>query len=106
MADFNSQSTSTAPAILPHEMPRWNVLLRAYLKGRDQSDRVLDKDKPKMNRELYQSYLSPAGIKTARSKAYKRDIQAKIKLWDKRNGKALAAIVEAAGITQQRSTLL
>ena len=92
-AKSSSKEDDSFPWITTDDMPKWDVLLRAYLKPKS-GGRALDYEKPTLD-EYRVLELLQDGEETRESRAYRKKHTTRVKRWNKRNAVAYAALVRA-----------
>lgn len=85
------------PWITPEEMPKWDILLKAYLSTKKVHD-ALSTPKPAVDQQKLAGLLRN-GAETRESKAYEKEMKGIIKTWDDNDGMAYGIVVRACTLT-------
>ena len=100
-----SDDESDFPYITVTNLGQWDMYLRNYLKGKNNSDTVLDLPKPKVDQARWQR-LSDEGVANVRTKQYEEFVKLKKVLWEKQNGIAVSVITRATKKNNTATILL
>ena len=99
------EEDSDFPYITTTNLGQWDLYLRNYLKGKNNSDTVLDDPIPRRDPDKW-TRLSTDGVANAATADYEASIRVKKSLWEKKNGIAISAITRATKKNNTATILL
>jgi hypothetical protein len=87
--------SSNPPEFTPKAMLNYRLFMYAHLRRFNRADLALETDRPERDEVHYATLLGPQGGETPASRNYNRQLEEDIRLWERRNDVAYAALVDS-----------